>query len=94
MLFLEILLYVLGSILLVVLIILGIKLIASVDRINVLLDSVEKKMKTVDEVFNVIDKVVDSFVMISDRTTDFLSSLVSKLFTRKKTNCEKVEENV
>ena len=41
--FFEIMLYVLGSILLVVLIVLGIKVIMSVDRVNSILDNVEKK---------------------------------------------------
>lgn len=82
--FLEILVYVLGSILLLTLIILTVKLILSVDRINAILDDVEDKMKTVDEVFSVIDRITDSFSTISDRIVDSLASIVSKLFTTKK----------
>lgn len=90
--FLEIMLYVLGSILLVVLIVLGIKLIISVDRVNLILDNVEKKMKTVDNVFNVIDKVADSCALLSDRVVEFLSNFISRLFIKRKNKKEKLEE--
>lgn len=92
--FLEIMLYVLGSILLVVLIILGIKLIISVDRFNLILDNVEKKMKSIDNVFNVIDKVADSCALLSDRVVEFLSSFLSRLFIKKKNKKEKIEEEM
>ena len=91
---LEIILYLLGSILLVTLIVLSVKLIKSVDRVNLLLDSVEKKMKTVDQVFNVIDKVADSCALLSDRLVEFLSSFVSKLFVNRKNKKEKIEEEL
>ncbi len=91
--FLEILVYVLGSILLLTLIILTVKLILSVDRINAILDDVEDKMKTVDEVFSVIDRITDSFSTISDRIVDSLASIVSKLFTTKKRR-KKIKEEM
>ncbi len=91
--FLEILVYVLGSILLLALIILTVKLILSVDRINAILDDVEDKMKTVDEVFSVIDRITDSFSTISDRIVDSLASIVSKLFTTKKRR-KKIKEEM
>lgn len=82
--FLQILLYVLGSILLFVLIILTVKLIMSIDRVNAILDDIEDKMKTVDEVFAVVDKITDSFSLMSDRIVDGLASVISNLFTTKK----------
>lgn len=90
--FLEIMLYVLGSILLVVLIVLGIKLIISIDKVNLILDDVQKKLKTVDNVFNVVDKVADSCALLSDRVVEFLSSFVSKMFIKRKIKKEKLEE--
>ena len=91
---LEIILYLLGSILLVTLIVLSVKLIKSVDRVNLLLDSVEKKMKTVDQVFNVIDKVADSFAMFSDKVADVLSGLISKMFVKKRKKVEGKEKEL
>lgn len=90
--FFEIMLYVLGSILLVVLIVLGIKLIISVERINAILESVEKKVKTVDKVFNVVDKVADSCAIVSERVVDVLDSGLAKLFVRKSKKIKELEE--
>lgn len=91
---LEIILYLLGSILLVTLIVLSVKLIKSIDRVNLLLDSVEKKMKTVDQVFSVIDKVADSFAIFSDRVVDGISTIISKMFIKKRKKVEKVKEEL
>ena len=92
--FLEIMLYVLGSILLVVLIVLGIKLIISVDKVNLILDDAQKKLKTVDNVFNVVDKVADSCALLSDRVVEFLSGFISKMFVKRKNKKEKIEEEM
>ncbi len=90
--FLEMLLYILGAMLLVALIVLTIKVIYSVNRINVILDSVEAKMRTVDKAFNAVDKVVDSISLASDKLVDGVSSLISRVFSRKnKKNKEKKE---
>ena len=91
---LPIILYILGSILLVVLIVLGIKLIISVDKFNLILDDAQKKLKTVDNVFNVIDKVADSCALVSDKVVDFLSSFISKLFIKRKNKKEEIEEEM
>ena len=90
--FLQILLYVLGSILLLSLIILTIKLIMSIDRINAILDDVEDKMKTIDEVFSVVDKITDSVSLMSDRIVDGLAGIISKIFTTKKKTKQIKEE--
>ena len=84
--FLQILLYILGSILLIALIVLVIKLVYSINRVNSILDNVELKMKTFDKAFVAIDKVVDSFSLVSDRLVDGVASVISKLFTHKKTS--------
>ena len=90
--FLQILLYVLGSILLLTLIILTVKLIMSIDRVNAILDDVEDKMKTIDDVFAIVDKVTDSVSLMSDRIVDGLASIVSKIFSSKKKAKEIKEE--
>lgn len=90
--FLQILLYVLGSIFLVTLIILTIKLIMSIDRVNAILDDVEDKMKTIDEVFSVVDKITDSVSLMSDRIVDGLAGIISKVFTTKKKSKQIKEE--
>ena len=90
--YLEIILCILGSILLVVTIILVIKLIISVNRVNALLDDVEDKMKTVNEVFGVIDKFTDSLVLVSDKVVDVLANFIAKFVIKKRKKKEEEEE--
>ena len=82
--YLQFLLYVLGAILLGALIVLVIKLVYSVNRINSILDSVEKKMKTVDKAFGAVDRIVDSFSAITDKVVDGIASGISRVFNHKK----------
>ena len=82
--YLQFLLYVLGAVLLGALIVLVIKLIYSINRVNNILDSVEKKMKTVDKAFNAVDRIVDSFSLATDKVVDGVASLISKMFSHKK----------
>ena len=90
--FLQIILYVLGAVLLVTLIVLAIKLVYSVNRINSILDSVERKMRTVDKAFNAIDRVVDSLSIASDRIVDRVASLVGRVFNGKRKNKKEKED--
>lgn len=90
--FLQMLLYVLGAALLSVLIILVIKLIYSVNRINFLLDNVERKMKTIDKAFTAVDKIVDTFSFASDRFVDSATALVNKIFKKKKVKKEREDD--
>ena len=90
--FLQILLYVLGAGLLLALIILVVKLIYSVNRINFLLDNIERKMRTIDKAFTAVDKIVDTFSLASDRLVDGVTSIVSKMFRKKKNKKEREDD--
>ena len=80
---LPIVLYVLGSILLVVLIILGVKLIITMNKIENVVDDISRKVKSLDGLFSVIDMTTDKLAMLSDRIVDVVSSLIRKVFKRK-----------
>lgn len=80
----PIILYTLGAILLIVLIVLGIKLIETVDRTNVILDDVEKKAKSLNGLFNMIDTATDTLANISDSIVSNVAGFLSKIFHRKK----------
>ena len=82
--YLQFLLYVLGAVLLGALIVLVIKLVYSVNRVNSILDNVETKMKTVDKAFGAVDRLVDSFSFATDKIVDGMSSAISKIFSHKK----------
>ena len=83
---LTIVLYVLGSILLVVLIILGIKLIITMNKIEVVVDDVTKKVKTLDGFFSLVDMTTDTLALLSDRFVEMTSSIIKKIFKRKEEN--------
>ena len=82
--FLEVMLYILSSILLVVLIILGIKMIITMNKIENVVDNITVKVNKLNGLFNVIDATTDKLSMVSDKMVDSISSLVSKIFERKK----------
>ena len=82
--FLQILLYLLGSILLVVLIILGIKLIITMNKIEVVVDDISIKVGKLNGLFSVIDATTDKLSILSDKMVDAVSVLIRKVFKRKK----------
>ncbi len=82
--YLQFLLYVLGAVLLGALIVLVIKVVYSVNRVNSILDSVEHKMKTVDKAFGAVDRLVDSFSMVTDKVVDGIANGINKVFSHKK----------
>ncbi len=82
--YMQFLLYILGAILLGALIVLVIKLIYSINRVNFILDNVERKMKTVDKAFSAVDRLVDSFSLVTDKVVDGMSNAISKVFSHKK----------
>ena len=88
--FLQILLYVLGAVLMVCLIVLIIKTIYTVNRINFLLDNIERKMKTVDKIFDSIGKISTSFSFASDKIANSIMNFASKLFKKNKKEREDI----
>ena len=81
--FLPVILYSLGSILLVVLIILGIKLIITMNKIEDVVDDINGKVKSLNGLFSMIDYTTDKLALFSDRFVDTISSLIRKIFVRK-----------
>lgn len=82
--FFMILIYILGSILLVVLIVLGIKLINTVTKVDKLLDETHSKIKSLDRMFSVVDVITDSMAIISDKIVDAICYWLKKIFIKEK----------
>lgn len=82
--FLLMLLYMLGAILLVCLIIFVIKSISTINRVNGILDNVDNKIAKLDKAFNIVDAITDNMALISDKLVDGVSSLIRRLFNKKK----------
>ena len=81
---LPVILYILGSILLVVLIVLGIKLINTMNKIQVVVDDINKKVDSLDGLFSIIDMTTDKLALLSDRMVDGITYVIKKLFKPKK----------
>ena len=80
---LPLVLYFLGSILLVVLIILGVKLIITMNKIENVVDDISNKVKSLNGLFSIIDTTTDKLALISDRVVDVVSMIIRRVFKRK-----------
>ena len=80
---LSIILGVLGSILLIVLIILGIKLIITMNKIEDVVEDINTKVKSLNGFFSMIDYTTDKLSFLSDKFVNVISSLIKKIFVRK-----------
>ena len=88
---LSIILYILGSILLIVLIILGIKMIITMNKIGEITDDINTKLKSLNGFFSVIDFTTDKLATITDKFVEGVTSLIRRIFKKKKEEEYEVE---
>lgn len=81
--FFSTMLYMLGSILLIVLIILGIKLIITMNKIETVVDDINVKVDKLNGLFNIIDYTTDKLALVSDKMVDGVSYILKKVFFKK-----------
>ncbi|MCI8498349.1 MAG: hypothetical protein HFG33_03015 [Bacilli bacterium] len=89
-LYLPIVIYVLLIILLIIGIILGMRIISAMDKIDAVLDNVQRKVNSLNGLFSVIDFTTDKISAFSDKVVDVISGFISKIGRRK--NSKYVEE--
>ena len=90
---LQIIIYVLLIILIIVAIVIGIKLIGTLHRVDMLVDDVTTKVKTLDRVFEIIDVFNNKMSEIGDTVVGFVSGGIRRLFkNRKNDNYDDEEE--
>jgi len=91
---LQIVIYVLLIILIAVAIVIGIKLIGTLNRVDALVDDVSKKVKTLDKVFEIVDAFNNKMSELGDTVIGFVSGGIRRLFkNRKKDNYDEEEED-
>lgn len=91
--FFPIILYLLGAALLIILIILGIKLIHTVDKTNEILEDAYNKTKSLNGLFNAIDSVTDTLSNLSDSIVSNITGIIGKVFhKRRKSEKENYDE--
>ena len=72
-----------GILLIAFLIVLCIKLLYTTEKLNVILNDIEAKLKSVNGVFAVIDTVTDAVSTISDSVVTRILMLLDKIFKKK-----------
>lgn len=75
---------ILSSILLVVLIILGIKLISTINKVDRLAGEFENRIKKMDNIFSIVDTFTDSMALISNKIVDGIVFGIKKIFPKKR----------
>ena len=65
-------------------IIISIKLLYTVDKMNIILADLEKKLKSVDGVFEAVSSVTNAILSISDGIVSKTLTLVDKIFKKDK----------
>lgn len=86
-------LYILGTILLIILIILGIKLIKIIDKTNDILEDAYNKTRSLNGLFHVIDSTTDILSSISDGIVGSITAVIGKVFHKKKKKVREKEED-
>ena len=71
-------------VLVVVLIIVCIKLLYTTEKLNIILNDVEKKLISINKVFSVIDGITDTLATISDAVKVKLLDFISLIFNKKR----------
>lgn len=80
---LPLLLYVAAITLLIVLIVLCIKLVKTLNKIDGIVEDVNKKVKSLNGVFNFIDFCTDKISSVTNKVVDKVTGLVIKLGKKK-----------
>ena len=87
----SIILYVLGSILLITLIVFVIKLMKTLKKVDDAIDDYNEKSKKLDGLFSIIDTTTDTISALSDKLVGVLIKGISNVFKRKKKEDESDE---
>ena len=93
--FLPIIIYALIIIILVVGIILGIKSIRTMKKVEKVVDNVNDKVESLNAAFNVIDFTTDKIASFTDKIVDGVTGIFGRLFTsKKKDTTDDTEEDI
>lgn len=90
--FLPIVIYILLIALLVIGIVLGIKTIITMNKVEKVVDSISEKVESLNSIFSFIDWTTDRISSFTDRLVDTVSGIFGRLFLRGKKNKNKEED--
>lgn len=81
---LPIIIYILLVILLTLLIIITLKAIKTIQKVDMIVDDVDRKLASFNNFFDIMDLVADKLSILSDRVIDIIANFISKVFSKKK----------
>ena len=81
---LPIIIYILLIVLIILLIVLIIRLLKTMKKVDLIVDDINNKVKSLDGVFNLVDGVSSKMGLISDKFFGFILSITNKLFSKRK----------
>lgn len=90
--YLLVLLVVFGIIFIISLIILIVRLNFTISKVDYILDDITAKLKTTNQVFEVVSKVSNSVSLINDRLVDVIVTFIANIFSKRKNKKEEEEE--
>ena len=90
--YLPITIYILLIILIIIGIILGVRLIKAMNHVDSILDDIDRKIGSLNGLFNVIDFTTDKIASFSDRVVELISGIVSKVGSLREARRRKKEE--
>ena len=87
--FLPIIIYILLIVLIILLIVVSVKVIKILNKVDVMADDIDKKLGSLDPVFNLVENVTKKTTLISDKFLSFILGITNKIFkSNKKENKE------
>ena len=90
--FLPIVIYILLIALLIIGIVLGIKTIITMNKVEKVVDNISEKVESLNSIFSFIDWTTDHISSFTDRLVDTVSGIFGRLFLRGKKNKNKEED--
>ena len=77
--------------LLIILLIVGIRSIQTLNKVDKVVDDVNDKVQSLNGFFNLVDFTTDKIVSLTDKVVDGISGLIGNVFKRKHTSEDEEE---
>lgn len=90
--YLPICIYILLIFLLIVGIILGVRLIGTINKVDDILDNVNGKVNSLNGLFDIIDFTTDKVSLFTDRAVNLLAGFVGRMIKRRRKRKETEED--
>jgi len=91
--YMPILIYILLSILIILLIVISIKVINTMNQVSDIVNDVDKKVKSLNGIFNIVDLFTDKLSSITEVISDSIVLFIKSVFKRNKNKKERIEDD-